>query len=101
MLFLGKFDGPVTLAEDLLGLTGSHLVRRHISDGRVHVLVVVPMHEVSHPASGVVHTGEGVGVGDVVLQSFEQRFDEGVIVAGSRTAALCQRSCRVRLMVLA
>jgi hypothetical protein len=38
MLFLCKFDGPVPITEDLLGLTGSHLVRRHISDGRVHVL---------------------------------------------------------------
>ena len=72
MLFLCKFDGPVPIAEDLLGLTGSHLVRRHISDRGMHVLGVVPVHEVTHPPSGVVHTGEGGGVGDVVLQGFEQ-----------------------------
>lgn len=70
------------LLKDRTGVTVSHLVRCHIPDRLVHVLGVVPLHEVAHPLAGIFKLIEGIRIGDMVLHCLEQRLDKRVVVAG-------------------
>ena len=64
------------------GLTAVALIRRHEPDGTVAVPVVVPVHECTGPAAGLLLAAEGTpGVVRSVFDRGEQRLRVGVVVA--------------------
>ena len=70
------------MATDFFGLAAMALIGRNETDTAVAVLVVVPVHECTHPQTGFFHALEGSpGVVRPVFHSAEQRLREGVVVA--------------------
>ena len=83
----GRFVHGFTLLQDESFLPAVALIRRHLTDRTVSVLVVVPLHEAVYPFPGCLDAIEGfVRVSRTVLQCPEQALRVRVVIAHRRTA---------------
>ena len=72
------------------------LHRRHVPDGRVTVMVVVPIDELRDPCPGIIDGLECAGVTRAILQGPEHRLGVRIVIAhaGTGVARAAPRSKR-------
>ena len=71
--------------EDLLLSPFMAIVGGHETDGRVKVMVVIPIHEMVHPSVGIFHGFEAkIRITRAILHGPESRLDEGIVVTDTR-----------------
>ena len=82
---MGSSQHFVSFAHNLFDLAAMPILRSDISDSRMKMFGVIPMHELGKPLSCVNGVVEPFRISRRVLDRLEQRFDKRIVVADSRS----------------